>query len=105
MDYTIKIGGEAEQGIQTIGDTFARVFSRMSCHVFGHQDYESRIRGGHNFYQIRLSDKLLSATKVFVDIIVAFDRDSITHRSNGATAFPSVSFTAITGRHSKSGSR
>jgi 2-oxoglutarate ferredoxin oxidoreductase subunit alpha len=79
MDYTIKIGGEAGQGIQTIGDTLARVFSRTGCHVFSHQDYESRIRGGHNFYQIRLSDKPLSASKDSVDIIVALDRDSITH--------------------------
>ena len=54
MDYTIKIGGEAGQGIQTIGDTLARVFSRTGYHVFTHQDYESRIRGGHNF-----SDKIL----------------------------------------------
>src|SRR5512143_882502 len=79
MDYTIKIGGEAGQGIQTIGDTLARVFSRTGFHVFSHQDYESRIRGGHNFYQIRLSDKPLSASKDSIDIIVALDRDSITH--------------------------
>ena len=28
MDYTIKIGGEAGQGIQTIGETLGRVFAR-----------------------------------------------------------------------------
>jgi 2-oxoglutarate ferredoxin oxidoreductase subunit alpha len=82
MDYTIKIGGEAGQGIQTIGDTLARVFSRTGYHVFSHQDYESRIRGGHNFYQIRFSDKPLSASKDSVDIIVALDRDSITHHEH-----------------------
>ena len=78
MDYSIKIGGEAGQGIQTIGDTLARVFSRTGYHVFSHQDYESRIRGGHNFYQIRLSDLPLSAPRDQVDIIVALDRESIT---------------------------
>ncbi len=77
MDYSIKIGGEAGQGIQTIGDTLAKVFSRTGYHVFSHQDYESRIRGGHNFYQIRLSGLPVSAPREQVDIIVALDRESI----------------------------
>ena len=77
MDYSIKIGGEAGQGIQTIGDTLARVFSRTGYHVFSHQDYESRIRGGHNFYQVRLSNAPVSAPRDEVDILVALDRESI----------------------------
>ncbi len=77
MDYSIKIGGEAGQGIQTIGDTLARVFSRTGYHVFSHQDYESRIRGGHNFYQVRLSELPVSAPREQVDIIVALDRESV----------------------------
>ena len=39
MDYSIKIGGEAGQGIQTVGETIARVFSRGGYNVFTHQDY------------------------------------------------------------------
>jgi 2-oxoglutarate ferredoxin oxidoreductase subunit alpha len=85
MDYTIKIGGEAGQGIQTIGDTLARVFSRTGFHVFSHQDYESRIRGGHNFYQIRLSNKPVSASRDRIDIVVALDRESITRHEHEIT--------------------
>ncbi len=77
MDYSIKIGGEAGQGIQTIGDTLARVFSGSGLHVFAHQDYESRIRGGHNFVQIRFSDKLIMASREVTDILVALDKESI----------------------------
>jgi 2-oxoglutarate ferredoxin oxidoreductase subunit alpha len=77
MDYSIKIGGEAGQGVQTIGDALGRVFCRAGLHVFTHQDYESRIRGGHNFYQIRLSDRPVSASKARIDILVALDRESI----------------------------
>ncbi len=51
MDYTLKIGGEAGQGIQTVGEALAKVLSRLGYHVFTSQDYESRIRGGHNFYR------------------------------------------------------
>ncbi len=60
-----------------MGDSLARVFSRSGYHVFTCQDYESRIRGGHNVYQIRLSDKPITAPRAAVDIIVAFDRESV----------------------------
>ena len=77
MDYTIKIGGEAGQGVQTVGDTLAKVFARAGYHVFSHQDYESRVRGGHNFYQIRFADQPITASLDGIDILVAFDRESI----------------------------
>ncbi|MBI4699425.1 MAG: 2-oxoacid:acceptor oxidoreductase subunit alpha, partial [Nitrospirae bacterium] len=77
MDYTIKICGEAGQGIQTIGDTLAKVFSRSGYHAFTLQDYESRIRGGHNFYQVRFSDKPVTACRDKIDILVSFDREGI----------------------------
>ncbi|MCS7214977.1 MAG: 2-oxoacid:acceptor oxidoreductase subunit alpha [Thermodesulfovibrio sp.] len=77
MDYSIKIGGEAGQGIQTVGDTLSHIFTRAGYYVFTHQDYESRIRGGHNFYQIRVSDKHVTASRSLIDILVALDRESI----------------------------
>lgn len=77
MDYSIKIGGEAGQGIQTVGGTLARIFARAGYHVFSHQDYESRIRGGHNFYQIRVTDHPVYASREKIDIIVALDKASI----------------------------
>jgi 2-oxoglutarate ferredoxin oxidoreductase subunit alpha len=77
MEYTIKIGGEAGQGIQTIGGMLARIFASAGYHVFSHQDYESRIRGGHNFYQIRLSDKSITCSHKNIDILVALNEESI----------------------------
>ncbi|MEW6599990.1 MAG: 2-oxoacid:acceptor oxidoreductase subunit alpha [Nitrospirota bacterium] len=77
MDYSIKIGGEAGQGIQTIGGTLAKVFARSGLHVFTHQDYESRIRGGHNFYQVRVADQPVMSSRKKIDILVAMDRESI----------------------------
>ena len=77
MDYTIKICGEAGQGIQTIGDALTKVFSRFGYYVFTHQDYESRVRGGHNFYQVRFSDKPICASRSKIDILVAFDEVTV----------------------------
>lgn len=77
IDHTIKIGGEAGQGIQTIGESLARILTRAGYHVFCHQDYESRIRGGHNFYQIRFSNKPVTASRRSLDILVALDKESV----------------------------
>jgi 2-oxoglutarate ferredoxin oxidoreductase subunit alpha len=85
MDYTIKIGGEAGQGIQTLGGTLSKVFSRTGYHVFTHQDYESRIRGGHNFFQIRFSENPLTASRDRIDILVALDKESIVRHENEIT--------------------
>lgn len=85
MDYTIKIGGEAGQGIQTVGDTLALIFARSGYHVFTNQDYESRVRGGHNFYQIRFSDKAITAPREKSDILIAFDAESITQHLSELT--------------------
>jgi 2-oxoglutarate ferredoxin oxidoreductase subunit alpha len=86
MDYTIKIGGEAGQGVQTVGGTLAKIFSRSGYHVFTHQDYESRIRGGHNFYQIRVSDLPVIASREGIDILVALNVESIHRHEEELTA-------------------
>lgn len=85
LDYTIKIGGEAGQGIQTIGDSLARVFARSGLHVFVHQDYESRIRGGHNFFQVRVSDRPVAASRERIDIVIALDSPSIANNEKMLT--------------------
>lgn len=77
MDYTIKIGGEAGQGAQTIGDILTKVMARSGYHLFSHQDYESRVRGGHNFFQIRVSDKPVTASRKKIEILVALDKETI----------------------------
>lgn len=77
MDFTIKVAGEAGQGLQTTGAALARIFCRLRYHVFTHQDYMSRVRGGHNFYQIRISDSPVSAPRQAIHILVALDKESI----------------------------
>ncbi|MHB1361358.1 MAG: 2-oxoacid:acceptor oxidoreductase subunit alpha [Thermoleophilia bacterium] len=77
MDYTIRIGGQAGQGLQTIGAVLGKLFARSGFHVFTHQDYMSRIRGGHNYYQLRLADHPISSSRSLVDILVALDKTTV----------------------------
>lgn len=80
------IGGQAGQGLQTIGGVLARLFARSGFQIFTHQDYMSRIRGGHNFYQVRLADHPISSSRSHLDILIALDRTTVEeHRGSLAS--------------------
>ena len=79
MDITIKIAGEAGQGLQTMGQLLAKAFSRGGWHVFANQVLQSRIRGGHNWFQIRIADSPVLAHSDATDILIALDDESVYH--------------------------
>ncbi|TKJ28820.1 MAG: pyruvate ferredoxin oxidoreductase [Chloroflexi bacterium B3_Chlor] len=76
-EMTFKIGGEAGQGVESSGAGFAKALARAGWHVFGMQDYYSRIRGGHNFYQIRVSDKPIYSHTEPVDLLLALTQEAV----------------------------
>jgi 2-oxoglutarate ferredoxin oxidoreductase subunit alpha len=78
LDITFNIGGEAGQGIDTIGDLLTQVFVSSGFYTFTIKDFESRIRGGYNFSQIRMSDRPVHAPVNNLDVIVALSQDAIT---------------------------
>jgi 2-oxoglutarate ferredoxin oxidoreductase subunit alpha len=77
VDFNFMVGGEAGQGVQSVGFLLAKVFARGGYRVFADQDYESRVRGGHNFFRVRVRDSRVGAIAESVDILIALDRDSI----------------------------
>ncbi len=82
IDISFKIGGEAGQGLQTIGYILAKSMARGGLYVFTNQDNESRIRGGHNFYQIRISDNKIENLAEKIQVIIAMDEQSITEHKD-----------------------
>jgi 2-oxoglutarate ferredoxin oxidoreductase subunit alpha len=77
IDFNFMVGGEAGQGVQSVGFLLAKVFARGGYHIFADQDYESRVRGGHNFFRVRVSDAKVAAIAEDVDILIALNMDSI----------------------------
>jgi 2-oxoglutarate ferredoxin oxidoreductase subunit alpha len=77
MDYTLRIGGQAGQGVQTVGELLAQVFASSGYHVFANQDYESRVRGGNNFYQVRVSSEPVVSCTDKVHLMIALDAASV----------------------------
>ncbi|MDR2947094.1 MAG: 2-oxoacid:acceptor oxidoreductase family protein, partial [Candidatus Adiutrix sp.] len=49
---TIVIGGEAGQGLATVGELLARILTRAGHNFLTFQGYHSRIRGGHNTFAL-----------------------------------------------------
>jgi 2-oxoglutarate ferredoxin oxidoreductase subunit alpha len=76
MDISIRIGGAAGQGVQSISSIIARTFVHHEFNVFIHQDFASRIRGGHNFDQVRISSKPVRAAADKVQILIALDKET-----------------------------
>lgn len=73
----LMIGGEAGQGVQSGGLLLGKAFARWGYQVFADQDYESRVRGGHNFFRVRVSRTPVYAIAEAIDILIAFNKESI----------------------------
>ena len=73
----ILIGGEAGQGLATIGTLTASALTRGGYHIAVTQDYMSRIRGGHNTFAIRLDTAPVLGPREEIDVLVALDQETI----------------------------
>ena len=77
-EISIVIGGEAGQGVESSGAGFSLAFARGGLQVFSMQDYRSHIRGGHNFYNIRLSNSPLYSHTEPVHLLLALTAETVT---------------------------
>src|SRR3989337_633824 len=92
-DMSIVIGGDAGRGVESSGAGFALSLARAGLHVFGLQDYRSRIRGGHNFYQVRLSEQQRLSHSNPVHLVLALTPETVQLHldqlvEGGAVVFP-----------------
>ena len=76
-NLNVMVGGEAGQGVQSVGFILAKAFARGGFHLFADQDYESRVRGGHNFFRVRISDSQVRAISEEVHILIALNQESV----------------------------
>lgn len=76
-NMTFKMGGEAGQGVESSGAGFTKAISRAGLFVYGLQDYMSRIRGGHNFFQIRVSDRDVQSTERAVHVLMPLTAQAV----------------------------
>ncbi|MCR4276499.1 MAG: 2-oxoacid:acceptor oxidoreductase subunit alpha [Candidatus Roizmanbacteria bacterium] len=76
VDFTWLIGGEAGFGIMTTGVVFSKIATRSGFHIFDYVEYPSLIRGGHNAYEVHVSDSPVSHLSPTIDILVCLNKET-----------------------------
>jgi 2-oxoglutarate/2-oxoacid ferredoxin oxidoreductase subunit alpha len=76
-DITIRLAGEAGQGVESGGAGFAKALSHGGLWLHAYSEYMSRIRGGLNFFQVRVSDHPLWTHTEGVHILLAFSPEAV----------------------------
>ncbi len=74
---SLLVGGEAGAGISRSGFLFAKACLRGGLNVFGANDYQSLIRGGHNFYTVTVSEESVFSQTEKVELIIALNKETI----------------------------
>lgn len=76
-DVSVRVGGEAGQGVESSGTGFAEALTRGGVHVFAEADYRSRIRGGHNFFTVRARSEPVYAVRDRVQVLIALTGETV----------------------------
>ncbi|MGP6219727.1 2-oxoacid:acceptor oxidoreductase subunit alpha [Caldiplasma sukawensis] len=78
----IRVGGAAGDGVQSAGLIIGKVFSRNGLYVSTYNYYQSIIRGGQSWYQIRASHKKVKNQGDGLDVLIALNKDALERHTN-----------------------
>ena len=72
-----KVGGQQGEGIESTGEIFATAMNRLGYHLYGYRHFSSRIKGGHTNNKITVRPEEVRFIADDLDILVAFDQETI----------------------------
>ncbi|CAM4236318.1 2-oxoacid:acceptor oxidoreductase subunit alpha [Paenibacillus tarimensis] len=72
-----KIGGQQGEGVESTDRIFSTALNRLGYYLYGYRHFSSRIKGGHTNNKIRISTTPMRAISDDLDILVAFDQETI----------------------------
>lgn len=76
-EVSIVLGGAAGQGVQTVEEILTYALKKSGYHVYANKEYMSRVRGGINTTEIRVSSRRVRAFVKRIDILVPFNRGTL----------------------------
>jgi 2-oxoglutarate ferredoxin oxidoreductase subunit alpha len=82
-NMTFQIAGAAGQGVESSGAGFAQALTRGGLHIFGLPDYMSRIRGGLNYFQIRVHEQPLYCHEDTIHILLPLNKEALESYQDG----------------------
>ncbi len=74
--YNVLFGGAAGDGIETVAGVFERALKKAGNNVYSVHDFMSRIRGGHNFTQVRFGDGILTSHSGKLDALIPLNEET-----------------------------
>ncbi|MCY0869740.1 MAG: 2-oxoacid:acceptor oxidoreductase subunit alpha [Firmicutes bacterium] len=77
QELSWKVGGQQGEGIDSTGNTFSKALNRMGYFIYSYRHFSSRIKGGHTNDKVRVSVVRRLAGGDHLDILLAFDQESI----------------------------
>jgi 2-oxoglutarate/2-oxoacid ferredoxin oxidoreductase subunit alpha len=78
-DISIVLCGEAGQGIQTVETIIVKALKNSGYNVFSTKEYMSRVRGGENSTEIRVSSNRVNSYINRIDILLALSEGAVPH--------------------------
>ncbi len=78
-DVSIVLCGQAGMGIQTVESILTRMLKLAGYNVFATKEYMSRVRGGNNSTQIRVSSGPVSAFANRIDLLITLNKGAVQH--------------------------
>lgn len=78
-DVSIVVSGAAGTGINTVETLLSRLFGKTGYFVYTTKEYMSRVRGGSNSTDIRVSSEPVGCPVRRVDLLIPLDAASILH--------------------------
>lgn len=76
-EVSIRIGGAAGDGVASTGEIFGKTLARSGQHVYAYNSYQSVIRGGHVWFQIRGGKDPIAYVGQHADILIALNRQTV----------------------------
>ena len=82
-DVTVRIAGANGDGVESSGALLMKVAAKNGMQAFGYRGYQSIIRGGHVWFQVRVSDaeNKLHSHGDQIDVLIALNQDAITNQA------------------------
>jgi 2-oxoglutarate ferredoxin oxidoreductase subunit alpha len=76
-EFVWMAGGPQGSGVDSAANIFARACCYSGLHVYGKREYHSNIKGLHSYFHVRVSKKEVVADVDRVDLLCAFDAESV----------------------------
>ncbi|MCD8480966.1 MAG: 2-oxoacid:acceptor oxidoreductase family protein [Candidatus Cloacimonetes bacterium] len=88
--FNVLIGGKAGEGVKKAAQVLAHLAMAAGKHVFQTDDYQSLIKGGHNFSVVSISDSKLYNSYSAIDLIISLTIAAFANTQDSSSLEPFI---------------